>query len=197
MTQLEIEIRNASHVVEVSFPKRQIELVVMPYETEAQVQHRGRWIREIVSRGAFQGLDAQRRRVIVNRGHVFDKVVGKATRFHTSRDDGLVAELQIAKTAEGDETLALADEGLLNASAGFGVPDGGETWPERSLRRLTRLWLDHIAMVPDPAYEGTDVLAVRNQEGEPAEVVTVDRPNLEVVYGWRLSDRYAMIDPTT
>ena len=120
---------------------------------------------------------------------------GRRSRFHTSRDDGLVAELQIAKTAEGDETLALADEGLLNASAGFGVPDGGETWPERSLRRLTRLWLDHIAMIPDPAYEGTDVLAVRHQDGDP--VVTVERPNLEVVYGWRLADRYAMIDLTT
>ena len=195
MTQLEIEIRNASHVVDVDFPKRQIEVVVMPYELEAQVQHRGRWIREVVARGAFQGLDAQRRRVIVNRGHIFDKVVGKATRFETSRDDGLVAELQIAKTAEGDETLALANEGLLNASAGFGVPDGGESWPERSLRRLTRLWLDHIAKVPDPAYEGTDVLAVRHQDGDP--VVTVERPNLEVVYGWRLADRYAIIDLTT
>lgn len=196
MTQLEIETRDATEVVGVSFPKRQIELVVMPYETEAQVHHRGRWIREIVSRGAFEGLDAQRRRIMVNRGHVIDKVVGKATRFHTSREDGLVAELQIARTAEGDETLALADEGLLNASAGFGVPDGGETWPERSLRRLNRLWLDHIAMTPAPAYEGTNVLAVREQD--PFVVAPVlARPNLEIIYGWRLADRYAKLELTT
>jgi HK97 family phage prohead protease len=195
MTQLEIEIRQTTHVVDVSFPKRQIELVVMPYETEAQVHHRGRWIREIVSRGAFEGLDAERRRIMVNRGHVIDKVVGKAIRFHPSRDEGLVAEVRIAKTAEGDETLALADEGLLDASAGFGVPDGGETWPERSLRRLNRLWLDHIAMTPAPAYEGTTVLAVREQDR--AVVPSATRPNLEIVYGWRLADRYAMIDQTT
>jgi len=195
MTQLEIEIRDATHVVDVSFPKRQIELVVMPYETEAQVQHRGRWIREIVSRGAFEGLDAERRRIMVNRGHIIDKVVGKAIQFHPSRDEGLVAEVRIAKTAEGDETLALADEGLLNASAGFGVPDGGETWPERSLRRLNRLWLDHIAMTPAPAYEGTNVLAVREQDRVVAPAAA--RPNLEVVYGWRLADRYAKIELTT
>ena len=191
MTQLEIEFRAATQVG-VSYPKRQIELVVMPYETEAQVIHRGRMIREIVSRGAFEGIDATRRRIAVNRNHVRDNVVGKAIRFHPSREDGLVAELQIAKTDQGDETLALADEGLLDASAGFGVPDGGESWPERGLRRLSRLWLDHIAMTPDPAYTGTNVLSVRSHGDDPA--VTVARPNLDVVRGWRLADRYALIE---
>jgi HK97 family phage prohead protease len=190
MTQLVIEWRAATQL-DVSFPKRQIELVVMPYETEAQVVHKGRLIREIVSRGAFEGLDASHRRIMVNRGHVIDHVVGKAIQFHPSRQDGLVAELQIAKTADGDETLQLADEGLLDASAGFGVPDGGETWPERGLRRLGRLWLDHIAMTPDPAYPTANVLAVRDT-AEP-DPDPADRPNLDVVRGWRLSDRYAMI----
>jgi HK97 family phage prohead protease len=190
MTQLELEFR-AAQQLDVSFPKRQIELIVMPYETEAQVVHKGRLIREVCSRGAFEGIDAKRRRISVNRGHVIDNVVGKAVRFHPSRQDGLVAELQIAKTADGDETLALADEGLLDASAGFGVPDGGEQWPERGPRRLVCVWLDHIAMVPDPAYKTANVLAVRQTE---AATVTVARPNLDVVRGWRLSDRYAMID---
>jgi len=192
MTQLEIEFR-AAQQLGVSFPKRQIELVVMPYETEAQVVHRGRMIREIVSRGAFEGLDATRRRIMVNRGHVADKVVGKAIAFHPSREEGLVAELQIAKTDQGDETLALADEGLLDASAGFGVPDGGESWPERGLRRLTRLWLDHIAMTPDPAYNGTKVLAVRGSESPQEPLSQLQRPNLDIVRGWRLADRYALI----
>ena len=193
MTQLEIEIRKvADQQLGVSFPKRQIELVVMPYEVEAQVVHRGRMIREIVSRGAFEGIDATRRRIVVNREHVLDKVVGKAIRFHPSREEGLVAELRIAPTEQGDETLALADEGLLDASAGFGVPDGGETWPERGLRRLSRLWLDHIAMTHSPAYEGTNVLAVRDKDHVVASVGA--RPNLEVVRGWRLADRYALIE---
>ena len=192
MTTLQLEFRSATQLG-VSFPKRQIELVVMPYETEAEVVHRGRLIREIVSRGAFEGLDAVRRRILVNRGHVADNVVGKAVALHPSRDEGLVAELEIAKTQLGEDTLELADKGYLDASAGFGVPDGGETWPERGLRRLTRLWLDHIAMTPDPAYPGTHVLAVRdNNHGEPVAVVA--RPNLDIVRGWRLADRYAMIE---
>jgi len=193
MTQLEIEIRKvADQQLGVSFPKRQIELVVMPYEVEAQVVHRGRMIREIVSRGAFEGIDATRRRIVVNREHVLDKVVGKAIRFHPSREEGLVAELRIAPTEQGDETLALADEGLLDASAGFGVPDGGESWPERGLRRLSRLWLDHIAMTHSPAYQGTNVLAVRDKASVVAPAGA--RPNLEVVRAWRLADRYALIE---
>lgn len=195
MTQLEIEFRTATQVG-VSFPKRQIELVVMPYETETQVVHRGKLVREVVARGAFEGLDARHRRILVNRGHVIDNIVGRAVKFHPSRDEGLVAELEIAKTTAGDDTLELADKGYLDASAGFGVPDGGESWPEKGLRRLTRLWLDHIAMTPDPAYQGTHVLAVRAADSPqdateaPGAVIT---PNLDVVHGWRLADRYAMI----
>lgn len=191
MTQLELEFR-AAQQVGVSFPRRQIELVVMPYETETQVLHHGRMIREIVSRGAFEGLDARHRRITVNRGHVIDAVVGKAVALHPSRREGLVGELQIARTELGDETLALADAGLLDASAGFGVPEGGESWPQEGLRRLDRVWLDHIAMTPDPAYKTANVLSVREHEEalEPAE----PRPNLAVVRGWRLADRYAMIE---
>jgi HK97 family phage prohead protease len=190
MTQLELEFRTATQVG-VSFPKRQIELVVMPYETETRVVHRGRLIREIVSHGAFEGIDARHRRIAVNRGHVIDQVVGKAIALHPSRREGLVAELQIADTDLGRETLALADEGLLDASAGFGVPDGGEAWPERDLRRLNRLWLDHIAMTPDPAYKTANVLAVRDASGAAGPEAT---PNLDLVKGWILADRYAMID---
>ena len=109
-----------------------------------------------------RGWTPSSRRIKVNRDHVRDRVVGKAVRFHPSRNEGLVAELQIANTTEGNDTLELANDGLLAASAGFGVPDGGETWPERTLRRLTRVWLDHIAMTPDPAYDGTEPIDVRD-----------------------------------
>jgi len=195
MTQLEIEYRSVAPVG-VNFPKRIIELVVMPYETETQVVHRGRMVREIVSRGAFDGIEAKARRIKVNLNHVSSEVVGHAVRFHPSREEGLVAEVQITKADGGDDVLIKADEGLLDASAGFGVMDGGETWPEKTLRRLTKLWLDHIAMTPDPAYPTANVLAVRAREENlrPRQVV---RPNLEVVYGWRLADRYAMIDSAT
>ena len=189
--KLELEYRAATQLG-VNYPQRTIELIVMPYERAAEVRHHGRMIREIVARGAFEGLDANHRRISVNRGHDIDQIVGRAVQFNTSRDDGLVAELRMAKTDAGDETLALADEGLLDASAGFGVPNGGEHWPERGLRRLTRVWLDHIAMVPDPAYKDAKVLSVR---GEPDELPggREPTPNLDQVRGWILADRYAMI----
>jgi HK97 family phage prohead protease len=195
MTQLEIEFRHQADLG-VSFPKRQIELVVMPYETEAHVQHRGRTIREIVSRGAFQALDADHRRINVNRGHVLDDIVGHAIRFHPSRDEGLVAELSIVNTQLGTDTLELADKGYLRASAGFGVPDGGETWPERTLRRLSRIWLDHIAMTPNPAYDGAEVLDVRDMNPGILEPVAAT-PFLDEVRGWDLADRYAILGLTT
>jgi HK97 family phage prohead protease len=195
MTELELEFRTATQIG-VSYPRRLIELVVMPYERVAQVEYRGRQIREIVSRDAFQGIDAKARRVVVNRGHMLDKVVGKAVAFHPSREEGLVAELKIADTLDGTDTLELAKDGLLDASAGFGVMDGGETWPERSLRRLTKLWLHHIAMTPDPAYPDARVLAVRAVVPDPAGPV-VATPNRDLVKSWRLADRYAMISPTT
>jgi len=191
MTSLELEYRAAT-AVGVNFPKRLIELVVMPYETETMVMHRGRQVREIVSRGAFDGISADQRRINVNRNHDRNDVIGKAIRFHPSRTEGLVAELQITRASGGDDVLTQADEGLLDASAGFGVMDGGEEWPERGLRRLTKLWLDHVAMTPDPAYPTANVLAVRDTPGDES-VLVVATPNLDVLRGWRLADRYAKL----
>jgi HK97 family phage prohead protease len=188
-----IEYR-AAQQLGVSFPKRLIELIVMPYETETRVAHEGRMIREIVGRGAFQGIDADERRISVNRGHLLDRVVGRAIRFHPSREEGLVAELRISDTRDGDDTLTLAADGLLDASAGFGVMDGGESWPERGLRRLTKLWLHHVAMTPDPAYPTAQVLAVRDASERPQDRSSaVETPNRDMVRGWRLADRYATL----
>ena len=74
---------------------------------------------------------------------------------------GWSTELRIAKTSLGDETLALADDHSLEASVGFAVLPGGERWLEgRNRRRLERIFLDHIAMVPEGAYDA-QVLDVR------------------------------------
>ena len=182
----QLEYRMAQQVG-VSFPDRTIELVVMPYETEALVAIRGRMVREIVARGAFDGIERRANRVRVNRDHDMARIIGRAVAVHPSREEGLVAELRIAKTELGDETLALADDDCLDASAGFVPMQGGESWPERNLRRLSKLWLGEIAMTPDPAYSGTHVLAVRSQQ-EPGE--RLETPNLDVVHGWALEDAY-------
>ena len=52
---------------------------------------------------------------------------------------------------------------MLDASVGFRVKPGGETWDAaRTRRQVTRGELDHVALVPDPAYTGANVLAVRS-----------------------------------
>ena len=167
-----LEYREATQIG-VSFQKRTIDLIVMPYEEETVVEHEGRMIREVVARGAFDGIEKRPRRVKVNRDHDVAKVVGQAVTFHPSRDEGLVAECRISKVRLGDETLELARDGLLDASrrvpALLNRTTGElmEEWPNADYRRLTGVWLGHIAMVPEPAYEGAKVLAVRERpDGE-------------------------------
>jgi HK97 family phage prohead protease len=175
----------AATLTGVSFPERTLELVVMPYETEAVVPFQGRMVREVVSAGAFDGIERRANRVRVNRDHDVTRTVGRAIRFWPSREEGLVAEVRIAQTQLGDETLQLADEGILDASAGFLPMPGGETWTGRALRRLTKVWLGHIAMTPDPAFETARVLAVRSAE-QGEEVAT---PNLDQVRAWLYESR--------
>ena len=191
----QLEYRAATQIG-VSFPHRTIELVVMPYEEETLTEYKGRMIREIVHRGAFDGIERRANRVKVNREHDVRAVCGKAVAFHPSRQEGLVAELYMSKTEIGEQTLTLADEGILDASAGF-LPfaDGGEHWEGRSTRHLNKLWLGHIAMTADPAYEGARVLDVRAQSVPDARgAVVAATPNLHTVRGWRLADQYDLTD---
>jgi len=189
----QLEYRVATQIG-VNYPNRIIELVVMPYETETMVAHQGRMVREIVARGAFDGIERRANRIRVNRDHDATRTIGRALKLHPSRDEGLVAELRIAQTDLGEETLTLADEGILDASAGFLPMPGGEEWEGRSKRRLTKLWLGHIAMTPDPAYETARVLAVRNHSPVSAGGDTrPETPNLQVVYGWKLEDQWEQL----
>lgn len=197
MTETIWEYR-ASELVDVSFPKRQIELIVMPYEQEALVPYGGRVVTEICSRGAYDGIEARNGRVRVNRDHDVARTVGRTVTFHPSRKEGLVAEVRISRTDLGEETLELAGDGVLDASAGFRlmldqagrVVPNAETWETRNRRRLNKLFLGHIALTPEPAYESANVLAVRQ-----AEPVTVGgSPNREKLRMLELQETYARID---
>jgi len=177
--------RREAQLVGVSFPGRMIEMVVMPYETPARVPWEGRMVSETIARGAFHGIERRANRVRVNRDHNLERTVGRAMAFHPSRDEGLVAEVRIANTDLGNETLELAADGCLDASAGFlPMGDGAMRWEGPDAYRITRAWLGHIALTPQPAYEDAKVLAVR------AGVALVsDTPNLDRVREWLLADR--------
>jgi phage head maturation protease len=189
MNTNELEYRTAA-IGEVNWPKRMIELIVMPYETTTTVAHHGKMIEEIVSRSAFDGVEERTSQIKLNLDHRREtaSTVGRAVALHPSRQEGLVAEVKIFKTHPmGDATLELAEEDSLGASAGFYlltkngevVPDA-EVWETRSRRRLNKLFLDHIAMTPDPAYPTAKVLAVRDASETPQEAPgRVATPNLD------------------
>lgn len=161
-----IEVRTAE-LVGVSYADRIIELVAAPYNVDASVMIRGEWVTESFDPAAFIGVERRANRIRVNRDHDRTRTVGRAIALHPSRECGLVTELRIARSVLGDETLALADEGCLDASAGFAVMPGGEQWlNNRTRRRVTKAFLDHIAMTPDPAYETATVLSVRHSDGD-------------------------------
>lgn len=177
----------------VDFPQRTIELIVVPYDTDALVdQPYGRPVLEQVAPGAFEGIERRANRIRVNRDHALERTVGRAVAFHTSRAEGLIAELRIARTPLGDETLQLAEEEILDASAAFVPMPGGMTWArDRKSVRLTKLWLAHVAMTPDPAYESARVLAVRSGAAPDADGPgRIETPNLDVIRGWRLQGVY-------
>lgn len=179
-----LEFRSAGDL-SVDFAERMITLVAMPYDEDAAVVVHGRAVTESCAPGAFDGVERRANRVKVNRDHDYQRTIGRAVGLHPSRSEGLVAELRIAKTALGDETLALADDHSLEASVGFAILPGGERWLEgRNRRRLERVFLDHIAMVPEGAYDA-QVLDVRALMFAPVERVAT--PTLDEILAWRRS----------
>jgi HK97 family phage prohead protease len=154
----------AAETLEVRYPDRVLVVLAAPYEREtARAVNAGRRVMESFARGTFDGIERRANRVTVNRDHDLARTVGRAVAFHPASDDGLIADLKISQTPLGDETLELAADGALGPSVAFAPMRGGESWTEgRSRRRLTKAWLGHIALVPDPAYDDADVLAVRS-----------------------------------
>lgn len=171
-----IELR-AAHIDSVDFAQRIITVIAAPYEQETLVPYRGEMWTEVFTRGAFNGVIDRPNRIRVNRDHDKSRTVGKVVQFLRDRQDGLVAEVRVAKTLLGDETLALADEDCLSASVGAAaLPSGMVMDRSNKTRRINRAFLDHVALVEDPAYTGAKVLSVR--DGHSAIIDTAALPPL-------------------
>lgn len=201
----EVEHR-AAKVDAVSFPERTIDVIVIPYETPTIIDDGRRAFEEIVSRGAFGNVQQRAGgRIKVFRDHEGRLPVGYVKTLYPNRDEGLLAKLQISRTDDGEETLVLADDGVLDASAGFGllrdkdgrVKHGAAVWETRSRRRLNHLWLDHVAMVGNPAYPTANVLDVRASVSPAAAMEAagpVPTPNRDTLAAQRLQTLYADLD---
>lgn len=168
----------AASVEAVDFEERIITLVAAPYGQRAAIMYRGKPMDEEIEPGAFRGVESAAH-VTVNRDHMYERTVGKAIDYDHDDPRGLIAELKVSRTPLGDETLQLAADGVLRASVGMLVRRSDEI-VANGLRRIKRAFLDHIALVPNPAYVGAEVLGVREAPTVPDSPAPAT-PNLDEV----------------
>lgn len=191
-----IESRAAT-VEGVNFPERLIEVLAIPYEQEAIVEYRGQIWRETIERGAFDGIEKrpEKFQVQVFRGHEAGEhfqsrpetsgLIGKVVSFAPEPPEGLIAKAKIAKTPLGDETLTLADEGVLGVSVAFGVRGSDQVLDRiHQKRRIRRAFVDHLAFPDRGAYQGAQVLDVRSKRRQAEELAPLETPRLDEVVAW-------------
>jgi HK97 family phage prohead protease len=159
-----IELRTVTFS-EINHPERIIDLIAVPYNEWAAVQLEDRMIQESFAPGAFGAVRnrADRARFQVNIEHDPERWVGRVVGLEPDHPDGLRAELRIRRTPEGDQVLVDAEDGMYAASVGFGVYPRDQEWVAKDRRRITKAYLDHIALTPTPAYAGAGVISVRNE----------------------------------
>jgi HK97 family phage prohead protease len=176
---VEFRATAAATVEAVDFSERIISLIAAPYGQRAAIMHRGRPMEEEIEPGAFRGVEEASSHVTANRDHDYARTIGKVIGYRHDDPRGLIADIRVSRTTLGDETLQLAADGVLRSSVGMLVRRTDEI-VANGLRRVKRAFLDHIALVPNPAYLGAEVLGVRESlevEAKPAP----ETPNLDAV----------------
>jgi len=183
-----VELRTAP-ISGVDYPARTIELVAVPYDEWATVEVAGRLIEESFAPGAFGAVDrrAQRRRLAVNLEHSRDDWVGRVVALHPEDRTGLRAELLIRRGPAFDQVLDDAADGMYAASVGFASNPADQQWDRaRTRRRITKAYLDHIALTTTPAFDSAEILEVRSA---PA-VNHSATPNLDAILEERRRTAY-------
>ena len=199
MTEL-MHLRMAD-AVEVRPRQRQIDLRAVPYNTPAEVwdQPDGRRYSESIGADAFKVERRRPNQVKILRDHDGKRLIGSLVSVHPNRDDGLHVTGKVSPTDLGRESLTLAEEGDLFVSIGF-VPDPAFDEWNRDRTEVVRhsCTLYEVSLVPFPAYDGAEVLAVRH-EAPPqyttsnatgtvtminASTPPVETPNLDEVRAW-------------
>lgn len=156
----------------VDFGQRIITVLAVPYEQPTQVVYRQELYDEVFSRSAFNGIEGQTRKIpataaleIPAAEHKGARVVGRVVSSDPYGEAGLISEIKISRTSVGDDTLELAADEALWPSIGFLVKNprfDQEIDRHSKTRRVNRAFLDHLAFVGQPAYEGAKILAMRS-----------------------------------
>lgn len=180
----------------VNVSERILTVVAVPYEETAKVVIDQRLWSEVFSRGAFAGIETRQSRIPVNRDHDMTDLIGKVVGAFPDRAEGLVLDLRVSKTPRGDETLELAADDVLSPSIGFAVRTADQEIDRKAMtRRVNRAFLDHLALVPVPAYAGAHVVAMREHDAQTlpeAECETDEQMMAHPIFDWawqRLSSR--------
>jgi HK97 family phage prohead protease len=180
-----IELRSAA-VSDVRFPDRVVELMAVPYDHWTTVEYRGRLIEESFAPGSFGHVRNRTERFLVNLEHELEHVVGRVVDLDADNPEGLRTELFIRRTPEGDQVLDDAADGMLCGSVGFGALPENQEWDQANRRRrITKAYLDHIALTFNPAYRDAKVLAVRSAVPDHPAAARVATPNLDRILAER------------
>ena len=173
----EVAVRNLA--------KREIDVRIAPFDTVIETNDGP----ETIVRGAFAGTNPDdvllmglEHEVHLGMGQGGNIVptrhpTGKALTIE-EREDGAYATFRVARTASGDEILALADEGVVRGvSIEMGSKRRFRTSTHNGRRMNSVEFADLRALSPTyrPAYAGAQVLAVRSQE-EDAPVAEESAP---------------------
>jgi HK97 family phage prohead protease len=187
-----VEFRSAA-IDNIDFGERIITAIAVPYEERTVVPFRGELWEETVSSGAFDGIESSTHTFRVNRDHDKRRLVGKIVNYYPGRPEGLVVDAYISNTDLGNETLQLAKDGILGASVGMAVRASDQTLQRNGQTRsryIRRAFLDHLALVPDPAYSGAEVIGVRDPSNTAeAELPPIRTPIMDEfvndpILGW-------------
>lgn len=174
---------------------RELDVLAVPYDTPARVMdnRRPEPYTETIAAGAFRHLPIRPNRIPLLRDHDLSRTIGHCRAVHVNRPDGLHATVKVSRTPLGDESLELASDGSLHVSIGFASDAGDDVWTGRAAVVRRRCRLVELSLVPIPAYEGADVLAVRSLaaglelEPEPALELVAATPRLDQVRAYLAS----------
>jgi phage head maturation protease len=182
---MNVEWRSAT-VDDVNRRQRIITVIAIPYEEEGTAFYRGEVWNEVHHRGAYRGVDLSAGRVPILVEHDPKIQLGKAANIDPDHASGLLARMKISDPGEmGERYLALAEDDAVSASVGFYLKSNADQRLNRRtmLREINRAFLDHIALVGQPAYAGAKVLSVASDEQQKtaADLPRLDTPKLDAI----------------
>ena len=153
---------------------------LVPYNELATVNDGDGPYQETFLPGAFdsQTKAASRIKAFLNFRHRqgISDMIGHATKIE-DRADGLHGELRVLENPDGDKALQLVEAGMLDRLSIEFAPIKDRVVDGVTQRVKARLV--GVALVPEGAYAGAQVLAVREEEPDPAPVVIEIPPPLD------------------